>query len=112
MSNSIKYTNKGRIFMSVCVDKRDERYMKVSVRDEGVGIKKEFRHNLFQAFGVAEDQESKMLHNPSGVGLGLLISNTIVKALKPTAMGVIPASVTSAMNNTPVATGSLHTINA
>lgn len=76
------------------------------MRDEGIGIKKEFRNNLFQAFGVAEDHESKALHNPNGVGLGLLISNTIVKTLKPSVGGI--TQNISALNSP--ALGSYHNI--
>jgi len=32
---------------------------------------------------MGDDMESKKKHNPHGVGLGLLISNTIAKNLKP-----------------------------
>ncbi|KAL4432481.1 hypothetical protein ABPG74_013335 [Tetrahymena malaccensis] len=83
ISNSIKYTNSGSIYITLTQEKLDDRYFRISVRDEGVGIKQEFRQKLFQAFGKLDDIESQAQNNPQGVGLGLMISNTIAKNLKP-----------------------------
>ncbi|KAL4476018.1 hypothetical protein ABPG72_007904 [Tetrahymena utriculariae] len=83
ISNSIKYTNNGSIYITLTQEKLDDRYFRISVRDEGVGIKQEFRQRLFQAFGKLDDNESQAKNNPQGVGLGLMISNTIAKNLKP-----------------------------
>ncbi|EAS03329.1 ATPase, histidine kinase-, DNA gyrase B (macronuclear) [Tetrahymena thermophila SB210] len=83
ISNSIKYTYGGNIYITLTQERLDDRYFRISVRDEGVGIKQEFRQKLFQAFGKLDDTESQTKNNPQGVGLGLMISNTIAKNLKP-----------------------------
>jgi K+-sensing histidine kinase KdpD len=52
----------------------------VQVVDTGIGIKDEEKGSLMIAFGKSESDESKQL-NRQGVGLGLLISNMIVRSL-------------------------------
>ena len=48
----------------------------ISVIDNGVGIRKEDRKNLFKLFGKASNVRGM---NTGGIGLGLVISENIIK---------------------------------
>ena len=50
--------------------------LKFEVIDTGIGIKDKDKHKLLKAFGKVEDQQNVMF-NPYGVGLGLIISDSI-----------------------------------
>ncbi len=50
--------------------------------DTGVGIKEENLDKLFNAFSKI-DNDSRSVLNPQGVGLGLMISNSIAYMLSP-----------------------------
>ena len=56
----------------------DEKFLKISVQDTGIGIKKEDQAKLFKLFGFVTDTR-KM--NTSGIGLGLVISECLVNKL-------------------------------
>lgn len=49
MSNSIKYTKNGSIFIIVRKHK-EPKFIKISVKDTGVGIKQDQKQKLFKAF--------------------------------------------------------------
>lgn len=49
--------------------------MKITVKDTGVGIKKEDQNKLFKLFGYVKDVQGLNTH---GIGLGLVISEKIV----------------------------------
>jgi signal transduction histidine kinase len=53
-----------------------EDIVRISVTDNGVGIKKKDQSKLFQLFGSIKDEKKKI--NTSGIGLGLVISKLIV----------------------------------
>jgi K+-sensing histidine kinase KdpD len=59
----------------------------VSVIDTGVGIREEDQAQLFIAFGKGNSDENKTL-NKQGVGLGLLISNMIMKTINNSEKGL------------------------
>lgn len=50
--------------------------LKFEVIDTGIGIKEKDKHKLLKAFGKIDDQQNLMF-NPYGVGLGLIISDSI-----------------------------------
>ena len=89
LSNAVKFTFEGQITLileniSVLLDPDDPssviRGVKISCQDTGIGISSENQKNLFKAF------EKIDLHaqiNPTGAGLGLVISNSIVHRLNP-----------------------------
>ena len=52
------------------------KFLKISVIDSGMGISKENQDKLFQLFGFLNETEEK---NTNGIGLGLMISNKLVK---------------------------------
>jgi len=78
VANALKFTFKGSITVSVQEDPEDSEKLLFKVTDTGIGIKDEDCNHLFQMFGKL--QSSAMI-NPEGVGLGLVISNSLVKAL-------------------------------
>ena len=53
-------------------------YLKVIVKDTGMGMKEDKLESLFQNFGYIDDINGQKL-NPNGVGLGLSISKKIVE---------------------------------
>lgn len=76
-NNAVKFTQKGQVVVKVDYEKisKDEIKFKVSVKDTGVGIKKEHIPKLFVAF---QQVDSKRNRNIEGTGLGLTISKRIV----------------------------------
>jgi two-component system, sensor histidine kinase len=98
LGNALKFTEKG--FIRITVEPGEERPMsncdldilsnyynnnkicsvKFTVQDTGCGIKSEDIPKLFQLFAKLETQESKKV-NQTGVGLGLAISQSLVRRL-------------------------------
>jgi signal transduction histidine kinase len=74
IDNSIKYTPKGSIFVSVF--KKDNKAV-LSIKDTGVGVKKETIEHLFKKFSRAEDASKA---NILGTGLGLYLAKQIITA--------------------------------
>lgn len=60
----------------------EPRVLRFSVRDTGIGITDEQKKKLFSEFSKIETAQTDIL-NPKGVGLGLVISNTLAKSLAP-----------------------------
>ncbi len=73
ISNAIKYSNP-ETTISVSISK-NETNIKISVRDEGVGIPEQEVKNLFTEFGTTS---AKTTANESSTGLGLAIAKKIV----------------------------------
>jgi two-component system chemotaxis sensor kinase CheA len=105
ISNSIKYSLKGNIHLSVELcsknmvdvkelddfmfnikappdivhcDENNKKYIKFSVCDEGTGIKKDELTNLFRKFSQTSNNNSS---NGNSTGLGLIISQRIAQLL-------------------------------
>lgn len=86
LSNAVKFTKKrGKI--EVRAELTEDNQMKVSVKDNGVGIAQVDMDKLFKAFACLEASESI---NLQGTGLGLHISNMLALQL-----GGIPIEVKS-----------------
>ena len=81
LGNAFKFTINGGITIKVEVESQDPYRIRFSVRDTGIGIKKEDQDKLFKLFGRLEHTDKKI--NTSGVGLGLTISNTLALLLNP-----------------------------
>jgi len=81
ISNAVKFTNKkGSIDIlieKVSVDS-EESAVKFSVKDTGVGISKDQKEKVFEAFTQADSSTSRQY---GGTGLGLTISAALVKSL-------------------------------
>jgi signal transduction histidine kinase len=56
-----------------------QNYIKVSIEDTGIGIKKKNQDKLFKMFGSIKHEKKKI--NTNGIGLGLVISKLIVNKL-------------------------------
>lgn len=57
-----------------------QQFIEICVSDTGIGIKDEDKPKLMKAFGKLDENQGHKL-NSQGVGLGLMISNMIAKAL-------------------------------
>ncbi|CAD8061250.1 unnamed protein product [Paramecium sonneborni] len=87
LSNAVKYSMaKGQIAIS-CEYTMKTQTFKISVKDNGLGIKPQNLNMLFQEFARVEDKEN-LEKNPNGIGLGLLISNELSKLLSANNQGI------------------------
>jgi len=73
LTNAVKYTNEGKVTLSLQLVEKDERKatIHVSVRDTGIGIREEHRDALFESFRRVDLARNK---NIEGTGLGLSIT--------------------------------------
>ncbi len=83
LSNAVKFTPDGgkiEVRISEGESKRGSGYtqLRMSVKDNGIGMKEEFRKNIFKAF-VREDSE--YVSKTEGTGLGLAITKYIVDTM-------------------------------
>ena len=80
LNNALKHTPRNGI-IKIKVDKVLEEgkntHLKIQVVDSGKGIDDCDRNKLFKMFGMLDS--SKSINNTKGIGLGLSISNLIVK---------------------------------
>ena len=80
ISNSFKFTERGRIEIKIGEFKRNgDNFLKFEVSDTGVGISKEDIPKLFKMFGMLSKHRSQL--NQSGSCIGLSISKKIVESL-------------------------------
>jgi len=79
LGNALKFTNSGGITISVNNVADRKEYLEFSVEDTGIGIKKEDQYKLFKMFGKLEQEDTNVNHQ--GVGLGLTISDSLVRLL-------------------------------
>ncbi len=79
LSNAVKYTKEGSVVFSVysskCEDNPDHVKLHVSVKDTGIGIKKEDLDKLFVAFERIEEKRNR---NIEGTGLGMAIAQSFL----------------------------------
>jgi PAS domain S-box-containing protein len=73
LTNAVKYTEQGRVAVSVS---RDDGYVVVSVADTGIGIPLEYRETIFEEFGRVDASTTRKV---DGLGLGLSISRRLVE---------------------------------
>lgn len=76
VDNAVKYTPSGKISIAL---EEDNRKIRLSVTDTGIGIDKEIIPKLFSKFSRAANANKK---NMRGTGLGLFIAREIVNAHK------------------------------
>jgi signal transduction histidine kinase len=74
LSNAIKYSPEGGVVK--VVGERDEEFVRVSVRDQGVGIPEELQKRVFGKFFRGDAGASGI----PGSGLGLTIARSVVEA--------------------------------
>jgi CheY-like chemotaxis protein len=80
LGNALKFTQSGLIEISVSKAKGNEKKFLIEVRDTGCGIADEDKPKLFQLFGKLEKPD-QIQNNPTGVGLGLAISQNLVRLM-------------------------------
>ena len=74
LSNAIKYTNNnGNIVITVTNSKK---YIKISVKDSGIGIDKKYHKKIFQKFAQLEEAFYK---KETSTGLGLTITKRLIE---------------------------------
>lgn len=80
LSNAVKFTNMGSVSLSVRTRmlKGDSLEWIVKVEDTGIGIAAEDKQRLFQSFSQLDDSLNR---NYQGTGLGLVISQQLVKLM-------------------------------
>lgn len=79
VDNAIKFTDEGSIIISANVFTRESRtWLKVFVKDSGIGIKEENLDKIFESF-VQED--GSFTRQKGGTGLGLAISKKIIEKI-------------------------------
>jgi len=76
IDNAIKFTKEGHVIFGYTT--RNSRYIEFYVRDTGVGIPAGKKEIIFDRFGQVSN---KNLYQPSGTGLGLPISKSLVKLM-------------------------------
>jgi signal transduction histidine kinase len=84
ISNAFKFTNNGHIKVAVSSIVQNDfyqnkRFLKFSVEDTGIGISEEDQSKLFKVFGIILKHRQEF--NLRGTGLGLTISQKLVKLL-------------------------------
>ncbi len=78
LGNAVKFTEKGEIELKVskmATVGNDNLTIRFSVRDTGIGIKKENQEKIFKAFSQEDPSTTKKY---GGTGLGLTISNNLL----------------------------------
>lgn len=70
LDNAVKYTSKGSISLSVTAY---EMFVRIDIKDSGIGIKEEELPKIFSRFYRSEDTK-----NMEGVGIGLYLSRQIL----------------------------------
>ncbi len=80
LGNAIKFTEEGRIEARVRVASEDSQavMLRFEVHDTGIGISRESRGRLFEAFSQADDSTTRKF---GGTGLGLAISKQLVELM-------------------------------
>lgn len=76
INNAVKYTKKGKVFLEVC---QEEKQISFSVKDTGIGIKKEDMEALFDMFMRADIKRHR---NIEGSGLGLTIAKELCEQME------------------------------
>ena len=75
INNSIKFTDKGYIYLIVSLD---DGHIKFQVKDTGIGISEESQEKLFQPFQQANNSTTRQY---GGTGLGLSICKNLVNLM-------------------------------
>jgi signal transduction histidine kinase/ligand-binding sensor domain-containing protein/ActR/RegA family two-component response regulator len=81
LSNSVKFTDRGTVRISLSTDATSEPecvLLRASVSDTGIGIPAEAQKRLFQSFSQAETSTTRRY---GGTGLGLAISKRLVELM-------------------------------
>jgi signal transduction histidine kinase/ActR/RegA family two-component response regulator len=112
VSNACKFTDHGTITLDVERQSRDKEWIVFRVTDTGIGMTPEQQWKLFQEFAQAD---TSIVRKYGGTGLGLAISSRFAQMMQGSITVVskpgegstftveLPATVTTAMADTPAA---------
>jgi len=80
VSNAIKFTSEGEVFVNLTTRRDDagQDWLHVSVRDSGIGIPAARMDRLFQAFSQVDTSTTRRY---GGTGLGLAISHRLIEKM-------------------------------
>lgn len=80
LANAVKFTENGEVELKVKYHqiKGNQGKISVSIRDTGIGISENQRNKLFKAFSQADSSTTRKF---GGTGLGLIISELIIKKM-------------------------------
>jgi two-component system sensor histidine kinase/response regulator len=80
VSNALKFTERGHVFIAVREDSRTERSTKLhfSITDTGIGVPPDKHEAIFEPFRQADGSTTRRF---GGTGLGLTISATLVRLM-------------------------------
>ena len=81
ISNAIKFTPQGNITVRVIIEDEDinQASVKFEITDTGIGLNEKQQAKLFRSFSQADSSTTRQF---GGTGLGLVISQHLVKAMK------------------------------
>lgn len=82
LSNSVKFTHIGSVTLTISVIKNiseTEIVTRFSIIDTGIGIKKDYQDQIFDAFSQGDNSTTRKF---GGTGLGLTISNELLNLMK------------------------------
>ncbi|TVR53283.1 MAG: response regulator [Puniceicoccaceae bacterium] len=80
LSNAIKFTNRGEVILRATVDRHTEDgvFLRIAVKDSGIGIPTEVQEKLFSPFTQADSSTKRKF---GGTGLGLAICRKLVEMM-------------------------------
>jgi PAS domain S-box-containing protein len=79
MGNAVKFTEKGGVCVALAMSQgRDRDFLRVEVRDTGVGVPLQKRQEIFHEFVQADSSHARKF---GGSGLGLAISKRLVETM-------------------------------
>lgn len=80
LSNAWKFTESGSIIVTSSLEQRseDENYLRISIKDSGIGISKEKLDSIFEEFSQEDSSIEKRF---GGTGLGLSITKRLTELL-------------------------------
>jgi PAS domain S-box-containing protein len=78
MSNALKFTERGHVFVEVQPAPDEADQLRINITDTGIGIPKDKQAELFQHFTQADSSNTRRF---GGTGLGLAISKRLVELM-------------------------------
>lgn len=82
LGNAIKFTENGTVLLTISNEEIHENQInkiRFSVKDTGIGIKKDFQQKIFSAFSQGDNSTTRKF---GGTGLGLSISNQLLSLME------------------------------
>jgi signal transduction histidine kinase len=79
LSNALKFTSQGHVFLRVTVEQKDGRsFIRCAVEDTGIGIPEDKQKSIFEAFSQVDSSTTREY---GGTGLGLAITRELTLLL-------------------------------